>query len=46
MPDMEAGYSEEALDKQANKLMNQNQVIAVNIFDPKQIKKKEDEENK
>lgn len=35
MPNMEAGYSEEELDKQANKLADSNSVKAGNIFDPK-----------
>ncbi len=43
-PIFESGFSEEELDKQANKITDTNQVKAVNIFDPKQIKKKEDEE--
>jgi hypothetical protein len=49
----ESGYSEEELDKQANKLTDQNQVKparnasasvaggAVNIFDPKKKSEKE-----
>ena len=45
-PIFESGYSEADLDKNANIVSDktQNQVKAVNIFDPKQIKKKEDEE--
>lgn len=39
-PIMESGYSETQLDKQANRLTDQNQVKAVNIFDPLKIKKK------
>jgi hypothetical protein len=35
----ESGYSEEELDKQANKLTDQNQVKAVNIFDASKKKK-------
>ncbi len=46
-PIFESGYSEEELDKQANKLTDQNQVKAVNIFDPSKNNKqqKKDEES-
>lgn len=40
-PKRDSGYSEEELDQSANRLTDQNQVKAVNIFDSKKKKAKE-----